>query len=222
MPESMKRVSRAHLGEIAARKRAIREALQRDARAWREARRSMISRFPEGLVWHVAVSGVASERKAERALIDAGFHAYCPLERVTIGRGAGRRDVERALFGRYLFFAKSERCAASIRDIREVKDILSTVTGAWLIVPEQLILGLIGAEGLGVFDRSDAKRDAERRARAKLFRPGRNARLSTGAFAGHIAKIVALKPGNRVECLMRLLGGEARVVVSLDDLADVA
>ena len=174
--------------------------------------------MPEGRVWHVAVSGVGLERKAEQALIEAGFVAYCPLERMTLGRGPARRDAERPLFSRYVFFSG----AGTLAGLREVREVLCGAGGSWVPVPDGVIAGLMRAEGMGVFDRSEARRAAQRRARVAGMKPGDRLRVIGGALAGQIARLVALKPDQRAECLMKIFGTETRVVVALDDLCEVA
>lgn len=200
---------------------AIRQGEERREAQWRAARAAMLEAVPEAARWHVAQTGMLQERAAERALSEAGFIAYCPLERVTHKVAGQRRDIERALFPRYVFFARGA-LPASLAGVVEVKGVLAGSAGVWSVVPSAMITALMQAEGVGRFDRSDKAREAARRERFRARKVGDLVRIATGALAGWPAKIAAVRPDDRVECLISLLGGETRAVIGLDDVDDVA
>lgn len=192
-----------------------------DGQRWRVARRAMLQRLPVGVQWHVALVLAGKEAKAERALVQAGFWAYGPVERVTLGRGALRRDAERPLFPRYVFFARRQS-GAEIDSVREVIDVLGGMGGRWLTAPESLVRGLIDSEGLGAFDHTEAKLAAQRAALRARLSTGTKVVLTDGPLAGFPAEIMALKAGQRVTCLVRLFGGESKVTVGIDKIEAAA
>lgn len=199
----------------------LRAFRQEDRQRWREARRALLAGLPMGATWHVALVVAGKEAKAERALVQAGFHAYGPLERVTIGRGPTRRDEERPLFPRYVFFAR-RLAGADVEVVREVIEVLGGLKGQWLTVPERLVRGLIDSEGLGAFDHTEAKLAALRAAKRAKFCTGAKVVLIDGPLAGFPAELMALKAEKRVACLVRMFGGEVRVEVGIDKIEAAA
>lgn len=199
----------------------LRQEREADRQRWRQARRSLLGHLPCGAVWHVAIVPGGKEGKAERAMHRAGFFAYCPLERVTIGTGALRRDVERPLFPQYVFFSRRSD-HASITAIREVSDVLGGINRQWLTAPEGLIMALVDSEGLGVFDRTDAKRAKDREAKRSRLSTGQAVRIVSGPLAGFPARIKAINPKQRVICLVEMFGGEVEVEAGIDKIEEAA
>ena len=210
-------VKRSRLLPKSPRIAMMREMRQQDRQRWREGRRARLSHLPEGVVWHVALVMAGRESKAERALIESGFHAYTPLERVTVGSGVARRDLDRPLFPKYVFFAR-RLSGASIGAIREVRGVLGGAGGAWLSAPEGLVRGLIDSEGLGAFDHTDGRKAALREARQARLSTGVQVTILSGPLAGFPAEIRALKAGKRVACLVRLFGGDVPVETGIDNV----
>lgn len=199
----------------------LRQEREADRQRWREARRKLLSHLPAGAVWHVAIVPNGKEGKAERALHRAGFFAYCPLERLTIGTGALRRDVERPLFPQYVFFSRRSD-KASISMVREVADVLGGINRQWLTAPEGLIWSLVDSEGLGVFDRTDGKRAAERDAKRSRLSTGQAVRITDGPLAGFPAKIKAISAKQRVVCLVEMFGGQVELEAGIDKIEAAA
>lgn len=214
-------VKRSGMLPKAPRLALMREMRQRDRQRWRDARRAMLSRLPTGAVWHVAVVAAGREAKAERALVENGFLAYTPLERMTIGTGAARRDIDRPLFPKYVFFSR-QRESASIGAVREIRNVLGGIGGQWLAAPDRLVHGLIDSEGLGVFDRTDGKRAVQRSARRVRLSTGSDVTILTGPLAGFPAKIMAIDTDARVKCLVRMFGGDVPVEVGIDKIEAAA
>lgn len=206
-------------GEITKRERmaALRAATEAKRQAWREARRALLADFPTGVVWFVALVAGGREVRAERAFGEAGFHGYCPLERVTIGTGAGRRDVERPLFPRYVFFAR-RMAGADLKQMRDVTGVLTGAGGRWAEAPASLIAGLVDSERLAVFDRTDGRREAVRKAHRARLSKGDRVTIADGPLAGFPARIIAIKADRRVECLIRFLGGETTATLDVDSV----
>lgn len=222
MPARPTGMTRAQLQERA-RRRALAEAKREAARqAWREGRRARLERLPHGAIWHVVQVARAKESAAERALIEAGWHAYCPMERVTIGTGARRCDVERALFPGYLFVARN-RCEASLRACRDVIAVLGDGRDGYAMVRGESLQPLIDSEMLGLFDATDAIKRAKARARRAKISTGQRVTIGEGPFAGIVGKIKAMQPNERVLVLIALAGGgQVPVVVGIDKLCEAA
>ena len=51
---------------------------------------------------------------------------------------------------------------------------------------------------------------------APKFRPGDRLRVTRGPFAGHVGLYAGMKPHERVEVLLAILGGSQRVTLSAD------
>jgi len=199
----------------------LRQDREADRQRWREARRALLSHLPSGAVWHVAIVSKGREAQAERAMHRAGFHVYCPLERVTIGTAALRRDVERPLFPQYVFFAR-RLDSASISGVREVSDVLGGINRQWLTAPEGLIWSLVDSERLGVFDRTDGRKAREREARRSRLSTGQAVRIVDGPLAGFPAKIKAITPKQRVICLVEMFGGQVELEAGIDKIEAAA
>lgn len=187
---------------------------------WREARRKLLSHLPQDAVWHVAFVAVGKGARAERRLQEAGFWSYSPIERVTTGRGAHRQDVERALFPRYVFFAR-RRADADIRQVREVLDVLGGIAGDWISAPPALIKGLVESERLGAFDRTEGRIVASREARRAKLSTGSQVTILEGPLRGFSAEIKALKPEQRVACLVWMFGGHVDLETGIDNVEAV-
>ena len=54
--------------------------------------------------------------------------------------------------------------------------------------------------------------------KASAFRRGDHVRINRGPFAGRLAIFADMKPHQRVEVLLRLLGGEQRATLAATDV----
>ena len=59
-------------------------------------------------------------------------------------------------------------------------------------------------------------RRADRSARPPKFRSGDRLRVTHGPFAGHVGLYAGMKPRERVEVLLAILGGSQRVTLAAD------
>lgn len=205
-----------------ARQRAVMNAQREaDRQAWREGRRARLERLPQDAVWCVAHVVAGKENAAERALAMEGFHVYCPMQKVSVGSGARRIDVERALFPRYLFIAK-RRAGADVHAVREVLGVLRDGQGQWARVAGADLAPLIDSEMRGAFDASDSRKRARAKARRAALTTGQCVTINDGPFAGIIGKINVMKGADRVELLIAALGGAVPVIVGIDMIAEAA
>lgn len=200
---------------------ALMDAARQEAQRWREGRRALLSRIPDGLVWFVALVMPGKETKAMKALHDAGFWSYCPVERVTIKSRLGRRDLARPLFPRYVFFSR-KASAATIEGIREIADVLGRQGGDWSAVPCSLIRALIDSEGLGTFDRTEASRQAARKGKLSQLSTGAAVRMIDGPLAGFPAKIISIDAEDRVRVLVNIFGRETPIEDRIDNFETAA
>ncbi len=200
---------------------ALLDAARQEAQRWREARRALLGHIPCGLTWFVALVLPGKEAKSIRALNDAGFWSYCPVERVTIKSRLGRRDLARPLFPRYVFFSR-RHSAATIEGIREIADVLGKQGGDWSAVPDSLIRALIDSEGLGAFDRTEASRTAARKGRLGQLSTGAAVKMIEGPFAGFPAKIISIHAEERVRVLVNIFGRETPIEDRIDNFESAA
>ena len=75
-------------------------------------------------------------------------------------------------------------------------------------VPEAVIEDLKGSETGGLIDLP----------RPPKFRPGDRLRVMHGPFAGHVGLYAGMKPRERVEVLLAILGGSQRVTLAADSV----
>ncbi len=202
----------------AAHLRAIKAASEAMEQQRREARRQMLHRIlalesaARGLTWHVAVTAPGKEQAVELGLVAAGFWAYEPQTTVTIGDRLRRRDVQRPLFPRYVFFAA--RRGARQGDVHAVRGFtraLASVGGDWLAVPEQAVLALMQAECGGVFD-------ATVKTRIRTVKVGDSIRIAAGPLKGWPATVISVSGAKRLKCLVNMLGIETRAEVGFDSV----
>ena len=73
-------------------------------------------------------------------------------------------------------------------------------------VPDGVITALKARETDGLIDLP----------RPPKFRPGDRLRVCSGPFAGHVGLYAGMKPRERVEVLLAILGGSQRVTLAAD------
>ena len=73
-------------------------------------------------------------------------------------------------------------------------------------VPAAVIADLRGRETGGLIDLP----------RPPKFHPGDRLRVTSGPFAGHVGLYAGMKPRERVEVLLAILGGSQRVTLAAD------
>lgn len=154
--------------------------------------------FPLGRAWYVVSAFSRSEDDIEREVIDLGFEAYVPRQKVKrIVRGR-RVEQEVALFPGYLFvsFDHDRDNWAFILDIDGVIEILRN-SNVPVRVNATIIDRLRRAEAAGQFDKT--KPGAE-------FSEGQEVEIMEGPMAGLIAKIKSARAKNRIKILTNLFG----------------
>ena len=78
--------------------------------------------------------------------------------------------------------------------------------GVPAVVPEGVIMALKARETGGLIDLP----------RPPKFRTGDRLRVTSGPFAGHVGLYAGMKPRERVEVLLAILGGSQRVTLAAD------
>jgi transcriptional antiterminator RfaH len=154
--------------------------------------------------WAAAQLQPQRDGLALHCLRQAGFETYAP--RLREPRTAHGREVTRTplLFPGYLFvFIRLQwhtaRWAPGVARI-----VLAGGTPA--VVPEGVIMALKARETGGLIDLP----------RPPKFRPGDRVRVLRGPFTGHVGLYHGMRPHERVEVLLAILGGAQRVTLAAD------
>src|SRR5215472_4203198 len=156
--------------------------------------------------WACAQVAPQQERAAQHFLGLNGFESYCPRLRV-IRRSLGRRiETRPCLFPSYLFVAIvsgwwSARWCPYITRI-----ILNGATPA--VVADSVIDEIKAREVGGLIELVSPP----------ALRRGARVRILKGPFRDHLAIFADMKPRQRVEILLQLLGGEQRVTLAKKDI----
>jgi transcriptional antiterminator RfaH len=141
---------------------------------------------------------------ALHCLAAAGYQVYAPRlrERRTVhGRAVVRTPL---LFPGYLFVLIELQWHAARWAPGVVRLVLNNGTPA--AVPDGVINMLRKRERDGLIELP----------RPPKFRPGDRLRVLHGPFAGHIGLYAGMKPRERVEVLLAILGGAQRVTLPMD------
>ncbi len=162
--------------------------------------------------WAIACALPQREGHAEAELARAGFEAYCPREIVHAGNFSKRREVERPLFPRYIFFrgfpGHGEALACG-----SLHSILPHGDGTWARVAHGLVAALAAAESAG-----DLHAAGKARLRRRAVSPGDSVRITGGALAGWAATVIAVTPDKRLTLLVNMLGRETRATLPFDKI----
>jgi transcriptional antiterminator RfaH len=154
--------------------------------------------------WAAAQLQPQRDGLALQCLRQAGFETYAP--RLREHRTAHGRKVTRTplLFPGYLFvrielqWSRARWCPGVVRIVLN--------GGTPAAVPDGVIMALQARDDLP---------------RPPKFRPGDRLRVLHGPFAGHVGVYAGMKPRQRVEVLLQLLGGTQRVTMPHGDIEPV-
>ncbi|QCO05456.1 transcription termination/antitermination protein NusG [Azospirillum argentinense] len=181
----------------------------------------------EGRRWHVVVvKPLVQDRALAIASLRArGYQVIAPLCREVItDRRDQRREVERPMFGHYVFAGSMHgQEARKLALVPSVKFVVLDSRRRALILPARAVAAVVTRmqDGAGIVDlRPQEPTQAEAAApactviAAPRFQPGQTVRVTDGPFAGWDALFVA-DEGERVRVLLSLFGrqNEASVPV---------
>ena len=160
--------------------------------------------------WACARVEPRREAVAERFLQRAGFLTYCPRLYERRLRQGKRIESVTPLFPGYTFLTIEQQWHVALRIIGVCGLIMGDERPAR--VPDAVIAGLKSRE------RADGL--------IELIKPvglkrGDRVRISRGPFVGHLALFGGMKPRERCEVLLALLGAPQRVALARQDIEAV-
>ncbi len=162
--------------------------------------------------WHVCFTDSRCEQEACNDIIELGFPAYSPTERHKRFRHGRKTIVESALFPRYLFARTTEDNWPVLLEVDGICDVLRN-NGTASAVPDAIIDKLKRCQAHGLFDHTRAPNP---------FPPGSRVELDDdGPFASLIAQVLRVRSADRCDVLLRYLGREMMVNISMARLAHV-
>jgi transcriptional antiterminator RfaH len=155
--------------------------------------------------WYAVHTRPNAEVKALENLLCQGYHAYLPRYRAQISHARRLQTVLRPLFPRYLF-------AGVDRGAMRWRPILSTVGVSGVVrsgdepapVAPEIVAALRAQESAGALDGL---------ARRRLPPVGEPVRISGGAFADMVGRLLELRDQDRVVVLLELLGRKVRAQI---------
>ena len=157
--------------------------------------------------WLVARTEPQRERTARRFLELAGFSVYVPYIRERHAKGGRRVERFRPLFPSYAFVAlQNGRWWDARWCVGVAAVIMSGDAPAQL--GDDIIDGIRGRERDGLIELP--KRPG--------FKPGDQVRILHGPFTDHLAIFADMRPRERVEIPLHLLGGEQKVELAKNDV----
>jgi transcriptional antiterminator RfaH len=154
--------------------------------------------------WAAAQLQPQRDGLAALCLRQAGFEIYVPRlrePRIAHGRKVVRTPL---LFPGYLFVWIELQWHAARWAPGVVRLVMNGIGPA--AVPDGVIADLKGRETGGLIDLPKPPK----------FRPGDRLRVTRGPFAGHVGLYAGMKPRERVEVLLAILGGSQRVTLAAD------
>ena len=159
--------------------------------------------------WAAAQTMAQHEAAAQHFLGLAGFESYLPRLRVSRVRRGRKIETRPPLFPSYLFVQitngwwSARWCPGVMR--------LLTAGDAPMPVPDALIAEIRSRERGGLVELP----------KPPGLRAGDRVRILAGPFCGHLGLYAAMKPHERVEVLLQLLGAAQRVTLPKGDIEPV-
>lgn len=154
--------------------------------------------------WAAAQLQPQRDGLALHCLRQAGFETYAPRFRERVARG-GRKVVRTPLlFPGYLFVLIELQWHTARWSFGVTRLVMNGAAPA--AVPDGVIAQLKEREVRGLIELP----------RPPKFHPGDRVRILHGPFAGHVGLYAGMKPRERVEVLLALLGGSSRVTLAAD------
>jgi transcriptional antiterminator RfaH len=160
--------------------------------------------------WTAAQLEPNRERIALHLLAQERFTVYAPRLRVRRTVRGRREHIEAPLFPGYVFvwieaqWYRARWCPG----VRRI--IMSGIEPAK--VSDAVIEEIRGRERNGAIELP----------KPRGFRCGDPVKILHGPFGGHLALYADMKPRERVEVLLRLLGGEQRVILAKQDIEAIS
>jgi transcriptional antiterminator RfaH len=135
-----------------------------------------------------------------------GFEVYSPRIRIKPSRSR-REDITRPLFPGYAFVFIVLQWHAARWSPGVIRIVLAG--GRPAVVPDAIIAELREREQGGVVQLPEAPG----------MRVGDRVRVLGGPFKGHLGLYAGMKPRERIDILLQLLGGACRVTLARSDVA---
>ena len=154
--------------------------------------------------WAAAQLQPQRDGLALHCLRQAGFETYAPRlreHRIAHGRKEVRTPL---LFPGYLFVLIELQWHTARWSPGVVRIVLNGTAPA--AVPDGVIAALKAREMNGLIELP----------KPPNFRPGDRVRVLHGPFAGHVGLYAGMKPRERIEVLLAILGGAQRVTLAAD------
>ena len=151
--------------------------------------------------WACAQTEPQREAAAQHFLGLAGYQTYLPRLRVVRARRGRKTETRPPLFPSYMFIViergwwLARWCPGVVR--------LLTAGDAPMPVPDALITEIRGRERSGLVELQ----------KPPGLRAGDRVRILAGPFCGHLGLYAGMKPRQRVEVLLQLLGSMQRVTL---------
>ncbi|SRR6266567_5948521 len=154
--------------------------------------------------WYCVRTEVHSEPRAKMALDARGYTTFLPMEKAR-SHHKGKGDVERPVFGRYLFVGKSDYWY-EIKRCWGVQGLVTKLNSEGERVPaimsDMAMQDFRRAINANLFDKT----------RRGYLREGDLARIIRGPFADQIIRIIKFRGRDRVLVMMAMLGAERETV----------
>ena len=149
--------------------------------------------------WYVVHTRPHEERRAEANLVRQGFRVWLPVMERSRRHARRIETVHSALFPGYLFVELDIGRAAwrTINGTFGVRRLLADGPHPQAL-PEDFVAALRGAVGI----------DGLSTAAPADLQPGDEVRITAGPFTECAAVVLRLAPGERVEVLLDVLGGQ--------------
>jgi transcriptional antiterminator RfaH len=159
------------------------------------------------MFWACARTQPQCERTAQRFLGQFGYETYLPRVRALRVNHGRRTEVRPPLFPNYIFVAITLQWY-SARWAPGVSTLVMIDKATPARVPDRVIDEIRKRETNGAIDLI----------KPRPFRRGDRVRILKGPFTGRFAIFADMRPKERVEILLQLLGGEQRVTLAKKDI----